>query len=796
MKNLKSGFTLVEILGVIIILSFILLAIIPNINNLLNGSRNKLYNEQIEEIKAATKSWSAVNSNNLPASESESITVTLYQLKMSGFVPYNIKNPKTGDLFSDDMTVEISKKGMNYFYEITDFGDTNVQIDPNSPQIILNGSIHTYSEIGDSYTDAGAQYKDVSGIYILIESYTIYDSEDNQIAEIPTDTIGEYYIEYSATINELTSTIKRQVTIRDTIAPVIAITGYQNNICQNIDANVVRSLPSGNDISVTDNSNELIEATIIGNFSYIIPGIKKIQYVATDPSGNIGTFDLCLNVVDNTAPTLTISNITTTYNSSNTSATVTVSTTDTGVGLHQYAYSFDNGNNWQSSNIYKVETNETLLIRVRDKVLNQSSTITIPIVLIPSIYTFNYIGSSQSFTVPKTGWYLFELWGAQGGAVTSNLGGKGAYVKGKILLNKDEILYVFVGSKGGSEATITNIGGYNGGGFSGNNSGAQSFGGGGATDIRLVDGLWNSFESLNSRIIIAAGGGGATTGSTTVAGAGGDLIGNKGTASNSTYNTSTYLPLGGNQTAGGFGYNFRDGSYGFSMQTNPTAWGGGGGSGYYGGGTGNGTTGAGGSSFVSGYAGVNAILSSSSSTPTNNTLHYSGKYFIAGSMSSGINTENGKAIITYLTGETIEKTISTLNNVRYIKDCINGSSANTNNHWVEIQAIYQGINVALNKTVVGTVSESASYPYSRIVDGDLTSTNYAGASTTGLQCVTVNLGQVYNLDEITVWHYWLDSRSYNSNVTYVSSDNTNWTTIINTGSQAETTNGKRINAYQ
>lgn len=65
-----------------------------------------------------------------------------------------------------------------------------------------------------------------------------------------------------------------------------------------------------------------------------------------------------------------------------------------------------------------------------------------------------------------------------------------------------------------------------------------------------------------------------------------------------------------------------------------------------------------------------------------------------------------------------------------------------------------------------------------------------------MQCITVDLKQIYNLDERAVWHYYGDNRSYNNHSLYVSSDNSNWTTLINDVSGVtETSNGIRVSAY-
>ena len=219
---------------------------------------------------------------------------------------------------------------------------------------------------------------------------------------------------------------------------------------------------------------------------------------------------------------------------------------------------------------------------------------------------FNEVYSQTSsgeytYTIPQSGIYKLEVWGAQGGTYSNYLGGYGGYSAGNIFLSKDDTLYINVGGIGGSNNTVTNVGGYNGGGYSGNNSGAKSYGGGGATHIAISSGLLYTFSSkIDEVLIVAGGGGGATSGSTTQAGHGGGHIGNKGTSSNSAYNNSTYLPGGGTQNGPGYAYEgtTRQGTFGRGILSNTRGWGGGGGGGYYGGSNGHGTTGAGGSGYI------------------------------------------------------------------------------------------------------------------------------------------------------------------------------------------------------
>lgn len=207
-------------------------------------------------------------------------------------------------------------------------------------------------------------------------------------------------------------------------------------------------------------------------------------------------------------------------------------------------------------------------------------------------WNFDYTGNSQEFNIPLNGTYKIELWGAQGETdPAGGSGGSGGYTSGMISLNESEKYYIFVGSM--SKIYPDKAVGYNGGGDS-------QFGGGGSTDIRIVDAIWNDFISLKSRIMVA--GGGAGNDSKDIAGSSGGLIGYNGNGQ-----SGTQISGGTGFASGGFGFGGGSGNHG-------TNGNGGGGSGYFGGSSSFSETsfgGAGGSSFISGHAGCVAIDESS-----------------------------------------------------------------------------------------------------------------------------------------------------------------------------------------
>ena len=260
-----------------------------------------------------------------------------------------------------------------------------------------------------------------------------------------------------------------------------------------------------------------------------------------------------------------------------------------------------------------------------------------------TVFNFDYIGDVQSFTAPIKGTYKIEAWGASGGDVTINdvtyQGGLGGYTSGTINLEKNQTLYIYVGSSPSNYE-----GGYNGGAKGGSGTDGKYTGGGGATDIRIINGNWNDFNSLKSRIMVAAGGAGTGYyGSEIIGGAGGGLNGYQGTLkSGGVIDKNHIIATAGNQISGGIGCQgcstrtgtSGNGFFGYSVFTGYD-YGTGGGSGYNGGGSGGATannvsSGAGGSSFISGHNGCDAIKKESTEDNiihTGESIHYSGLYF-------------------------------------------------------------------------------------------------------------------------------------------------------------------------
>lgn len=116
-----NGFTLAELLGVIAILGVIALITVPAINRSLNQGKDDLYNTQIEQLKKGAQDYYTEHLDEMPETINSSSCKTIDELQEGGYLPLDIKNPKTDENFS--LTTKICVKkitDMEFDYEVQD----------------------------------------------------------------------------------------------------------------------------------------------------------------------------------------------------------------------------------------------------------------------------------------------------------------------------------------------------------------------------------------------------------------------------------------------------------------------------------------------------------------------------------------------------------------------------------------------------------------------------------------------------------------------------------------------------
>lgn len=88
----KDGFTLVELMAIIIVLGIIAIITVPVVNNTINKSRKKAYEVQVSVIIESAHKWGVKNVDRLPVGN-EKINVKLSELINGNYIE-NIKNNK------------------------------------------------------------------------------------------------------------------------------------------------------------------------------------------------------------------------------------------------------------------------------------------------------------------------------------------------------------------------------------------------------------------------------------------------------------------------------------------------------------------------------------------------------------------------------------------------------------------------------------------------------------------------------------------------------------------------------
>ena len=297
---IKNGFTLVELLAVLVILAIIFVISVPLMTEILDQSKNTLYKKQIDTILDGTYDYSLKYINYLPDNNDVNF-VTLAELKYEGLVDYDLTNPETNERFANDLVISISKVGTGYKnkdihsklkgdYLYTVEVDKLNEAKTLKPIITLDGltknsdgnyiitldlnqelSNFTYSAISSTGVDLTDKVKK----YILMN-------------DIPTDSIstnnsGIYKVHYTVVDNNgYANTAILSVIIADTTIPEITLP-KENKISKDT---TTFDLLKG--VSCDDNSG-YCDIEFSGEIDFGVTGKYIITYTAKDPSGNTST---------------------------------------------------------------------------------------------------------------------------------------------------------------------------------------------------------------------------------------------------------------------------------------------------------------------------------------------------------------------------------------------------------------------------------------------------------------------------------------------------------------------------
>ena len=122
----RKAFTLIELMGVLVIIGILTVILVPVINNTIKNNKQKLHDNQIDMIRLSAQNLATDNTYILPEEDGEEIYITLGQLRAMGYAEETIIDPLTNKNFPDNLIVMIIKKGNDYDYVINLDGDVTI----------------------------------------------------------------------------------------------------------------------------------------------------------------------------------------------------------------------------------------------------------------------------------------------------------------------------------------------------------------------------------------------------------------------------------------------------------------------------------------------------------------------------------------------------------------------------------------------------------------------------------------------------------------------------------------------
>ncbi len=143
---MKKGFTLVELIGVIIILALIALLAFPPILNSIRKTKAEISDASKEILYNAASLYVSENLNDFPKTNGNTFCVTLNTLSSKEYLPTKVYDSVTGEEISSDSLIEVKVENNNYTYNMNNECVEYVYRPPfdvdnsgaNSPELLNN----------------------------------------------------------------------------------------------------------------------------------------------------------------------------------------------------------------------------------------------------------------------------------------------------------------------------------------------------------------------------------------------------------------------------------------------------------------------------------------------------------------------------------------------------------------------------------------------------------------------------------------------------------------------------------
>lgn len=163
---MKKGFTLVELVAVIVVLALVILVAFPAITGIMGDSKERAYKEQVSLIEDAARRWGSANNDRL--SENEVVKVNVETLIREGYISNEnstvLKDP-TDNSKNMNGCVEIKYNTINnqYEYKYNDKCSNEFYTDnsgANEPELYVNMIPIVYDGTNWKYADLTSKWYD------------------------------------------------------------------------------------------------------------------------------------------------------------------------------------------------------------------------------------------------------------------------------------------------------------------------------------------------------------------------------------------------------------------------------------------------------------------------------------------------------------------------------------------------------------------------------------------------------------------------------------------------------------
>ena len=307
----KEGFTLVELLAVVVIIGITYLIIFPSVTSFIDKSKEKSYNIQVDLIEKASKKWVVDNTDELLKKDPyhlNNINLTLTTLKKEGYLQdMFIENPKNKKIMTGCVVVSYQSNKNQYEYTYEDGKDTYSKKDTKENKRAeemagcnnKKGYIYTYLSNNNTLEKTGGN-KNSKGEDITLDKIftdTLISKTDSGLVNLG----NEYFFQ------GLTPTNYVKIDGYDTIWNVLSINTSDKTIklvasAKTINSNFLasssfnaNSYESSSDLKTTLESkiNELSSNIIKNDVNFNVGGITDISkgydIISSEESNNIFT---------------------------------------------------------------------------------------------------------------------------------------------------------------------------------------------------------------------------------------------------------------------------------------------------------------------------------------------------------------------------------------------------------------------------------------------------------------------------------------------------------------------------